>query len=90
MKRQFINQRMTETVNKVRMKMLNISEETQVSCNRKWKCILVRLDNAKENKGYMEAAAIVGTVMGFAIYISLFFYGTMIMKGVMERRPTGL
>ena len=85
-KRQFINQRMTEMVNKVRMKMLNISDETQSIMQSKVEVHFSSMDNAKENKGYMEAAAIVGTIMGFAIYISLFFYGTMIMKGVMEEK----
>ena len=44
------------------------------------------LDNSKESKGYTDAATVAGLIMGFAIYISLFFYGTMIMKGVMEEK----
>jgi ABC-2 type transport system permease protein len=46
----------------------------------------VSLKNAEEKSGYGLAAGIAGLVMGFAIYISLFFYGTMIMKGVQEEK----
>lgn len=86
MKRQFINQRMTEAVNKVRLKMLNISEETQDVMQSKVEVHFSSLGNDKENKGYMEVAAIVGFIMGFAIYIVLIVYGTLIMRGVMEEK----
>lgn len=86
MKKQFINQRMTEAVNKLRMKMLNISEEVQEQMQAQTELEFTSLDNEKEKKGYTEAAGIAGMLMGFAIYISLFFYGTMIMKGVQEEK----
>lgn len=86
MKKQFINQRMTEAVNKLRMKMLNISEEVQEQMQAQTELEFTSLNNEKEKKGYTEAAGIAGMLMGFAIYISLFFYGTMIMKGVQEEK----
>lgn len=86
MKKQFISDRMNDAVAKLRMKMLNINEEVQQQMEKKFQLDYSSLDNQSEKKGYTEAAGIAGMVMGFAIYISLFFYGTMIMKGVMEEK----
>lgn len=85
-KQQFINQRMTDVLQKLRMKMLQVNEQQIEDMQKKVKLNFESLGNAKEKQGYTDAAAIVGMVMGFAIYISLFFYGTMIMKGVMEEK----
>lgn len=85
-KKQFINQRMNEAVSKLRMKILHIDEEMQRQMETKLQLDYVSLENKAEKKGFTEAAGIAGMVMGFAIYISLFFYGTMIMKGVMEEK----
>lgn len=87
-KKQFINQSMNRAVDKLRMKMLNISPEVQEQMQSKLQIDFSSLDNESEKKGYTEAAGIVGMIMGFAIYISLFFYGTMIMKGVMEEKTS--
>lgn len=87
-KKQFINQRMNEAIDKLRMKMLNINDEVQQQMQNKTQIDFSSLDNQSEKKGYTEAAGIAGMVMGFAIYISLFFYGTMIMKGVMEEKTS--
>ncbi len=87
-KKQFINQRMNEAIDKLRMKTLSINEEVQEQMQKKIQLDFSSLDNQSEKKGYTEAAGIAGMVMGFAIYISLFFYGTMIMKGVMEEKTS--
>lgn len=88
MKKQFINDRMNEAVDKLRMKMLNINDEVQQQMQNKVQLDFSSLDNQVEKKGYTEAAGVAGMVMGFAIYISLFFYGTMIMKGVQEEKTS--
>lgn len=88
MKKQFINQRINEAIDKLRMKALNINEEAQEQMQKKTQIDFSSLDKQEEKKGYTEAAGIAGMVMGFAIYISLFFYGTMIMKGVMEEKTS--
>lgn len=87
-KKQFINQRMNEAIDKLRMKTLNINDEVQEQMQKKTQIDFSSLDNQSEKKGYTEAAGIAGMVMGFAIYISLFFYGTMIMKGVQEEKTS--
>ena len=88
MKKQFINQRMNEAIDKLRMKMLKIDDEVQQQMQNKIQLDFTSLDNQIEKKGYTEAAGVAGMVMGFAIYISLFFYGTMIMKGVQEEKTS--
>lgn len=87
-KKQFINDRINTAVDRLRMKMLNINEDAQQQMQTKVQVDFSSLDNEGEKKGYTEAAAAVGMIMGFAIYMSLFFYGTMIMKGVMEEKTS--
>ncbi len=85
-KKQFINQRMTDALQKLRMSLFHISDQQIEDMQQKVTLNFESLNNKKEKQGYADAAALVGMVMGFAIYISLFFYGTMIMKGVMEEK----
>lgn len=86
MKKEFINRRVSDAISKLRMKVLNISNEQIEQMQQQVDLNFESLDDQKEKAGYTEAASIVGMIMGFAIYISLFFYGTMIMKGVMEEK----
>ncbi|MES2620570.1 MAG: ABC transporter permease [Bacteroidota bacterium] len=88
MKKQFINDRMSGAIDKLRMQILNINDEAQEQMLKKVELDYSSLDNESEMKGYTEAAGIVGLIMGFAIYVSLFFYGTMIMKGVQEEKTS--
>lgn len=85
-KHDFINNRFTSVVQQMRMKKMNVSNEDIERMKRDVKLNFESLDNSKESKGYTDAATVAGLIMGFAIYISLFFYGTMIMKGVMEEK----
>ncbi|MCS6934406.1 MAG: ABC transporter permease [Chitinophagales bacterium] len=85
-KKQFITDRISEMVKRRRMLASNISEEQQAMLNREVEVVFESLMDKNERKGYDAAAAIVGLLMAMAIYISIFFYGTMIMKGVQEEK----
>ena len=85
-KHDFINRRFSTAIQQLRMKKANVSNEDMDRIKQDVELNFESLDNSKESKGYTDAATIAGLVMGFAIYISLFFYGTMIMKGVMEEK----
>ena len=85
-KREFINRRFSAAIEQLRMKKMNVSSEDLEKVKKPVELNFESLDNSKESKGYNEAAAVAGLVMGFAIYLSLLFYGTMIMKGVMEEK----
>jgi ABC-2 type transport system permease protein len=86
MKKQFINSRINEAIMKLLMQRDSISEKVQQLMQQKIEIDFSSLGNQTEKKGYTEAAGIAGMLMGLAIYISLFFYGTMIMKGVQEEK----
>lgn len=86
MKIDFIDQRMTAITNKLRMQLMHIGDEQAEKMQQEVKVEFNSLDNKNEREGYTQAAAGVGIIMGFAIYISLFFYGIMIMRGVMEEK----
>lgn len=85
-KKEFINRRFNAIIQQLRMKKMSVSTEDMDKIKETVELNFESLDNSKESKGYTDAATVAGLVMGFAIYISLFFYGTMIMKGVMEEK----
>lgn len=85
-KREFINRRFSTAIQQLRMKRMNVSGDDMDKIRQGVELNFESLDNSKESKGYTDAATVAGLIMGFAIYISLFFYGTMIMKGVMEEK----
>lgn len=85
-KQHFINQSMNDAYQEVRLKSLNISKEQRDELQQKIELNFESLSNESENQNYTAIAGGVGMMMGFAIYISIFFYGTMIMKGVMEEK----
>ena len=85
-KREFINRRFSNVIQQLRMKKMNVSGDELQKAQQPVELNFESLDNSKENKGYTDAATIAGFIMGFAIYLSLLFYGTMIMKGVMEEK----
>lgn len=87
-KQEFINQRMSNVIQTLRMKMLKVDEAQIDDLQQRIELNFESLEDKKEKQGYTAAAAAVGMIMGFAIYISLFFYGTMIMKGVMEEKQS--
>lgn len=88
MKRQFINEKINAAVNNVRWQNYKIDSLEIVDMQQSIKLNFESRENEKEQTGFTDAAAIVGLIMGFAIYISIFFYGTMIMKGVMEEKTS--
>ncbi|MFN8285199.1 MAG: ABC transporter permease [Chitinophagales bacterium] len=83
---QVITQRMNDAYQRLRMKMLNLDEKQINEMQRKITLNYDSLINQNEKRGFTLAASAIGMLMGFAIYISLFFYGTMIMKGVQEEK----
>lgn len=87
-KRQFIAQRISDAVQQLRMKILQVDETQMEQMQQKVKLTYESLNNIQEKQGYTEAASAAGLMMGFAIYMALFFYGTMIMKGVAEEKTS--
>jgi ABC-2 type transport system permease protein len=67
---------------------LNISKKTLDSLQRGNEITFSTLDGKAEDDKKASASLIVGYISGFLIYIILFIYGTMVMRGVMEEKTT--
>jgi len=67
---------------------LNISKKTLDSLQRGNEIKFSTLDGKAENDSKASASLIVGYISGFLIYIVLFIYGAMVMRGVMEEKTT--
>ncbi len=85
---QLVNQHITDVYQRVRLKTRDtiITTEQIQRIQQKIQLVPESLVNKEEKEGFTAAASGLGIFMGFAIYISLFFYGTMIMKGVQEEK----
>lgn len=85
---QLVSQHITDVYQRVRLKTRDTTITTDQIQRIQQKIQLVpeSLVNKEEKEGFTAAASGLGIFMGFAIYISLFFYGTMIMKGVQEEK----
>lgn len=67
---------------------LNISKKTLDSLQRGNEIVFSTLEGKAEDDSKASASLIVGYISGFLIYIILFIYGTMVMRGVMEEKTT--
>lgn len=67
---------------------LNISKKTLDSLQRGNEIVFSTLEGKAEDDSKASASLIVGYISGFLIYIVLFIYGTMVMRGVMEEKTT--
>jgi ABC-2 type transport system permease protein len=85
-KQQLITQRMNDAMVKLRMKSSNVDQALMDELQTKVKLNFESLKDSNENATYTTVASIFGMIMSMAIYISLFFYGTMIMKSVQEEK----
>jgi ABC-2 type transport system permease protein len=85
-KQQLITQRMNDAMVKLRMKSSNVDQALMDELQTKVKLNFESLKDHNENATYTTVASIFGMIMSMAIYISLFFYGTMIMKSVQEEK----
>ncbi len=67
---------------------LNISKTTLDSLQKGSEIKFATLEGKDEDDKKASASLIVGYISGFLIYIVLFIYGTMVMRGVMEEKTT--
>ncbi len=81
--KELINKRLEEQ----RLLSLNISKAELDSAQQGVKINFPTIQNAGSNdEGKETVGYIVGYISGFLIYIILFIYGTMVMRGVMEEK----
>jgi len=83
--KQYLSKTINDVIRKKKLEVSKIDPEVISHLNED-----VRINYTSglgnEKAGFTEVAAILGYLVGFIIYISLFVYGTMTMKGVMEEK----
>lgn len=81
-----IERRINNALENKRLMSLNISQSMLDSVQRKGEIEFASIDGDGEKKNVAGIAYGVGMISGFMIYIVLFIYGTMVMRGVMEEK----
>ncbi|MBX2903621.1 MAG: ABC transporter permease [Chitinophagales bacterium] len=85
----FMKQYLTEVIGDVvrnkKLQQQSIQPEVVESLNEK---IIINYSSGlgNEKAGFTEVASIIGYLIGFIVYIALFVYGSMIMRGVKEEK----
>ena len=87
MTRDKIQSRINKALEEKRLMGLNISKSQLDSLQQEKETINFTSANGKtENETKVGVSYAVGMISGFMIYIILFIYGTMVMRGVMEEK----
>jgi len=81
-----IEKRINNTLENRRLMALNISQSTLDSIQQTSDIPFSSIEDGKEKENVAGIAYAIGMISGFMIYIVLFIYGTMVMRGVMEEK----
>lgn len=84
--RAYIRSVINDAIRKAQYDSLSISEESERMLNSEVQLSEYSRTEESKNSAYQAIASGIGFILGFAIYLALFIYGTMIMKGVMEEK----
>lgn len=82
----FINESFSKKIQLLRAQALHLAQTQMDELNRTVKLDYNTFEKDSPKSGYMLAAAGIGYMTGFMIYIILIIYGTMLMKGVAEEK----
>jgi ABC-2 type transport system permease protein len=80
---QRIKDKINDQLEKKRFEALNIPQQQLDSARKRAK---ISFQSSKGEENHSGRSQAVGFVTGFLIYIILFIYGTMVMRGVMEEK----
>lgn len=81
-----IERRINNTLEEKRLLALNIDKATLDSIQNRQDISFTSIEGDTEKANVAGIAYGVGMIAGFLIYIVLFIYGTMVMRGVMEEK----
>lgn len=84
--RSYLENMLTDALRKKQYEVLEISEEESIQLQAEVQMSGYTRKEESENSAFQAIASGVGFIIGFAIYLALFIYGTMIMRGVMEEK----
>ena len=81
----FIEGQVSSALKEIRISIYNLDEKAldKLDVNVDVRSVIL---GEGEQKGYAAIASVIGLISGFLIYMTLFIYGTMVMKGVMEEK----
>ena len=82
----FINKTFSEKLRQIKAKNLNLDQDKLDDLNKDIQLTYHKLSEEDAKSSNAEIGVIFGNVIGFAMYILLMVYGTMIMRGVMEEK----
>jgi ABC-2 type transport system permease protein len=84
--RAYLEDILTQALREKQFQVLEISEEEVAQLEAEIQMSGYTRTEESENSAFQAIASGVGFIIGFAIYLALFIYGTMIMRGVMEEK----
>lgn len=86
MTREKIEKRINNILEEKRFSKFDIPKQRLDSLQRKSEILYEGLNGSKDGESKAGLSYAVGFISGFLIYIVLFVYGTMVMRGVMEEK----
>jgi len=81
-----VQQRINNALEEKKLLSYNLTRSQLDSLQKSTHVKFIRQDGEEESKSKAGASYALGFVSGFMIYIILFIYGTMVMRGVMEEK----
>lgn len=83
--KQYLNEIISDAVRKKKLEKLSIDNEIIEKLNEE---IVINYTSGlgNEKAGFTELASVIGYLIGFIVYIALFVYGSMTMRGVKEEK----
>lgn len=81
-----LEKKVNSALEQIRYSKMNIAQQTLDSLKRKSTIAYQALSGAANSENKAGISYAIGYVSGFLIYIILFIYGTMVMRGVMEEK----
>ncbi len=86
MSRGKIEDKINAALEQQRLLALNISPSQLDSAKKEGNIQFSTIEGKNESGDNMQASYVIGYISGFLIYVILFIYGTMVMRGVMEEK----
>ncbi|MBI2968942.1 MAG: ABC transporter permease [Bacteroidetes bacterium] len=87
MAQEYIKETIEKKIESEKLIAQGIEESVLRSIKTKIKLVTLKLkESGSEEKSFAELSSVVGLVGGFLIYIFIFLYGTLVMRGVMEEK----
>ncbi len=82
----YLERMVNESIEKLKLKELNVSMDTYKRLKNKVNLKVIDAKSGKESNVKLKAG--IGMVLGVSIFMFIFMYGTLVMKGVIEEKSS--